>query len=566
MRAARVAGVFFAISVLVAACGDDDEGSPGSNSGTGVSTTVAPSTTVAETPVAGGTLTMNMFSQTLGLDPIVTSGSGVLGGMEMVAVYDTVMRWNPEAGKYEPRTAESLTPNVDFSEWTLKVKSGIKFSDGTDYDAEAVRYAIERHKSAANRTPSASAVQNIKDAVVVDKLTLKITLIGPWPGFPGVLTGSTGMVPSPTAVKACGTTAPRDCAFNLKPVGAGPFVIDEFKANEAITMKKSPTYYGGAVYLDGLKFVLLPGGTAPGLDALRVNTVQVSFLREPEPIAAAKAEKFPGFSNVYQNGASVLMNAGVPVQCTGGQPASSCAGKPDGPQPSNSPTKSLKVRQAIAAAIDTKVINDRAWGGKGLAGTELLQKSFRFYSGAEGPKYDLARAKQLVTEAKAEGWDGKVRYVGSNTPVSVNRALAIKTMLELAGMTVDLNTSKSTADQVAQVTVQRDFDLALWGSPQLEDSDLAWLAIDQNLRSDSASNRSGYKNPDMDKAILELKVASTDDAKKAAYRKISDLLARDVPWLTEASVEEFIAWRPEVRGLYANSATILYFDKAWIKK
>src|SRR5688572_2351159 len=154
MRAARVAGVFLAISVLVAACGDDDEGSPDSNSGTGVSTTVAPSTTVAETPVAGGTLTMNMFSQTLGLDPIVTSGSGVLGGMEMVAVYDTVMRWNPEAGKYEPRTAESLTPNADFSEWTLKIKSGIKFSDGTDYDAEAVRYAIERHKSPANRTPS----------------------------------------------------------------------------------------------------------------------------------------------------------------------------------------------------------------------------------------------------------------------------------------------------------------------------------------------------------------------------------------------------------------------------
>ena len=563
MRAARFAGVFLAISVL-AACGDDGEGSP--DTGTGVSTTVAPSTTVAETPVAGGTLTMNMFSQTLGLDPIVTSGSGVLGGMEMTAIYDTLMRWNSATGKYEPRTAESLTPNAEFTEWTLKVRSGIKFSDGTDYDAEAVRYSIERHKSPANRTPSASAVQSVKEAVVVDKLTLKITLTGAWPGFPGVLTASTGMVPSPTAVKACGTTAPRDCAFNTKPVGAGAFVIDEFKANEAITMKKNPTYYGGPVYLDGLRFVLLPGGSGPGLDALRTNTVQLSFLREPEPIAAAKAEKFTGYSVPYQNGQSLLMNAGVPVQCTGGQPAASCAGKPDGPQPTNSPTKSLKVRQAIAAAIDVNVINQRAFGGKGLAGSEFLQKTFRFYSGGEGPKYDLARAKQLVTEAKAEGWDGKVRYVATNNPVAVNRSLAIKTMLELAGMTVDLDNSKATADQVAQVTVQRDFDLALWGSPQLEDTDLAWLAIDQNLRSDSASNRSGYKNPDMDKAILELKVASTDDAKKAAYRKISDLLARDVPWLTEASVEEYIAWRPEVRGIYGTSATIVYFDKAWIKK
>ena len=374
------------------------------------------------------------------------------------------------------------------------------------------------------------------------------------------------MVPSPTAVKTCGTTAPRDCPFNLKPVGAGAFVIDQFKANESITMKKNPAFYGGTVYLDSLKFVLIPGGAAPGLDALRTNTVQVSYLREPEPIDAAKKEKFPGYSNLQQNGANILMNVGVNVQCTGGQPAPTCTGKPDGPQATTSPTNNVKVRQAIAAAVDTKVINDRAYGGKGLPGTEFLQKSFRYYSGAEGPKYDLTKAKQLVQEAKAEGWDGKVRYLSSNVPAAVNRALAIKTMLELAGMTVDLSASKPTGDQVAQVTTQRDFDLAIWGSPQLEDSDLSWLVLDQALRSDSASNRAGYKSLDMDKALLELKVAGTDDAKKAAYKKISDLLARDVPWLTEGAVEEFIAWRPEVRGLYANNSTILYFDKAWIKK
>ena len=565
MRATRTCGLILAVTLLAAACGDDADSGDG-DAAPGVSTTVAPSTTIAETPVAGGTLTMNTFSQAPGLDPIVASGSGVLGGAEMVAIYDTVMRYNPETGKYEPRTAESLTPNADYTEWTLKIRSGIKFSDSTDYDAEAVRYSIERHKSTANRTPSAGAIQNVKEATVVDKLTLKIVLTGPWPGFPVVLSGSTGMVPSPTAVKACGTVAPRDCAFNLKPVGAGPFVIDQFKANESVTMKKNTAYYGGTVYLDGLKFVFIAGGAAPGLDALRTNNVQVSYLREPEPIDAAKKEKFPGYSNLQQNGANLLMSVGVTVQCTGGEPAATCAGKPDGPQPANSPTKNLKVRQAIAAAIDPKVINERAYGGKGLPGTELLQKSFRYYSGAEGPKYDPARARQLVQEAKAEGWDGKVRYVSSNVPATVNRALAIKTMLEVAGITVDLNASKSTTDQVAQVTVQKDFDMAIWGSPQLEDSDLSWLVLDQALRSDSASNRAGYKNPEMDKALLELKVASTDDTKKAAYKKISDLLTRDVPWLTEGAVEEYIAWRPEVRGIYANLSTILYFDKAWIKK
>jgi ABC-type oligopeptide transport system substrate-binding subunit len=90
--------------------------------------------------------------------------------------------------------------------------------------------------------------------------------------------------------------------------------------------------------------------------------------------------------------------------------------------------------------------------------------------------------------------------------------------------------------------------------------------LDQNLRSDSASNRTGYKSPEMDKALVELKVASTDDAKKVAYKKVSDLLVRDLPWLTEAAVEEYVAWRPEVRGVYATLATTVYFDRAWIKK
>jgi peptide/nickel transport system substrate-binding protein len=556
----RWIGLVLAVAVIASACGDDgdDDAEPAAGD------TNAP-TTVAETPVAGGTITMSVFSEASGLDPITISGAGVTGGAEMVAIYDSVMRYNPETGEYEPRTAESLTPNSDFSVWTLKLKPGIKFSDGTDYDAEAVRYSIERHKSPANRTPSAGAVQNVKEATVVDTLTLRITLTGPWPGFPAVLASSPGYVPSPTAVKACGATPPRECPFNLSPVGAGPFVIDSFKPKEAITMTRNPNFYGGPVYLDGLKFVFIPGGAAAGLEALKAGGVQVAYLREPEPIDAAKEEEYPGYSNLQQNGANMLMNIGVTVQCAGGEPAAICAGKPDGPQVTDNPTKSLKVRQAIAAAIDTEVINERAYGGTGFPGTEFVQESFRYYSGVEGPEYDPERARQLVQEAKQEGWDGRVRYFSSNVPSTVNRALAVKTMLEAVGITVELDSTKSTTDHVAQITVARDYDLTIWGSPQLEDSDLSWVVLDQALRSDSPANRVGYKSADMDRALLELKVASTDDAKKAAYSKISELLARDLPWLTEGAVEEYIAWQPEVQGIYANLATTVYFDKAWIK-
>ena len=65
---------------------------------------------------------------------------------EMNAVYDTLTRWDPTTQKYSMRMAESVTPNADNTEWTVKIKPNIKFTDGTDYDAEAVKFGINRHR------------------------------------------------------------------------------------------------------------------------------------------------------------------------------------------------------------------------------------------------------------------------------------------------------------------------------------------------------------------------------------------------------------------------------------
>ena len=64
--------------------------------------------------------------------------------MELAAIYDTLMRFDPLTGKYEPLTAESMTPNADFTVWTLKLKPGVKFTDGTDYNVDAVKFTLDR--------------------------------------------------------------------------------------------------------------------------------------------------------------------------------------------------------------------------------------------------------------------------------------------------------------------------------------------------------------------------------------------------------------------------------------
>jgi peptide/nickel transport system substrate-binding protein len=306
------------------------------------------------------------------MDPIVGLGQGTSGGIPMNALYDTITRWNPDTKQYVMRTAESVTANADSTEWTVKLKSGIKFSDGTDYNAEAVQFGINRHRVrvgipltdcakwwACTGSPVSSAAYTalIKDVVIVDNLTLRFPLNEPYTAFPFILSAEAGMIPSMAAIKkACvdPTKAPNACDFNLKPVGAGAFMVESYKPDDVIAMVKNPNYWNGPIYLDGIRF--LDSGDSGGLkslEALQAGTTHAAFLRDAAAVADAKAAKIPGFTTPNMGGSILFMNIAATVNCVGGAPAPLCTGKPDGPTPSQPNTKDLKVRQAIVANVRT---------------------------------------------------------------------------------------------------------------------------------------------------------------------------------------------------------------------
>ena len=279
---ARFIALAVVVGLLATACGDDgDEGSAASTTA-GAGATTVPATTVA--PKTGGSVTMGVYIEPSGLDPVVAQGGGTGGNHEMGAIYDTLMRIDPATKTFVPQLAESITANADGSEFTLKLRPNVKFSDGTDYDADAVVFGLKRHVQYGSAF--AGQVASVKEYTVVDKLTVKFTLPAPWPNFPYVLSNAPGMIPSPTAIKAACpdlTKAARECSFSSKPVGAGPFVVDTYKPKEALNLKRSTTYWGGPAYLDSLKFVLIPGAQGT-YDALKTGTLQVGFLREAQPI------------------------------------------------------------------------------------------------------------------------------------------------------------------------------------------------------------------------------------------------------------------------------------------
>ena len=512
-------------------------------------------------PQIGGTITVGEFSAPSGLDPIKLAGGGTVGGMELAALYDTIVRYNPTTKKYDPLTAQSFDPSPDYSEWTLKLKPGIKFTDGTPYDAAAVKFVVDRELAEGSPGFKAQLSFFTASATVVDPLTVQFKLKVPWSGYPYLYSSIAGMIYSPTAYQKAGSEA----NFNLNPVGAGagPFKLKSYKPGEAIELERNPDYYGGQVYLDGVRFVLIIG-PQPTYEAIKSNTLQAGFIRDPAVDAQAKADKYGIVAMPAVAGNMINMNSGIQVTCAGGKPDNVCAGKPDGTKvTSKTATSNVTVRRAVAAAVDPKVIDDRAYAGKSLPDSAPFA-NFPWDPKVPGPKFDPAQAKALVAQAKTEGWDGKIRVLASNSSVDQAWALAVGAQLTQAGMSVTTDTSKDTNAVVTQVLVAHDFDLTTWAYGLLDDADSNYPQLVSTFA--SANPRYGYGNAEMDAAIDQLRLADTDAKRVAAYKAVSEIWVRDDPALVITQIPQDLVYTPKLHDPWRSGASIVLFNKAWLEK
>jgi peptide/nickel transport system substrate-binding protein len=526
------------VAVLCTACGSDDDDSSGGTGDSGESgQAAAPAGGECTEERVGGSLTVGTYSEPAGLDPIVASGGGVAGGIEMAALYDTLMRYDPESGEYEPQVAESLEPNDDYTEWTLTLREGITFSNGDPLTADTVEASIERHTTDANRTPSRTDVSSVAEMTVVDALTLRFTLTAPWASFPYLLADKAGMITNPPAVEAAGD------GFNTAPppeAGLGAYELVRYAPGEEIVMRAKDDYWDGPVCIEELRFVTLEGAETT-YEAFRTGELQVAFLRQPQTIAQAHDDGVAGFSNFMNSGQILLVKQGE----SGDSP----------------PTADVRVRQAIAAAIDPEALNERVYEGTGRPSTALVSDQSRFDPGVEGPEVDPDRATELVEEVEDEtGWDGSLDLVCQNDPINQEVCITLEAMLDAVGF--DVTTELGTvADVIRRITVDRNFDLATWGVAASDEA--LWRSLSQ-FRSDASSNRVDYADPDMDAALDDLKAAGTTDEVNAALARMQEIWNETIPSVSLATVEEFVGVSDRVHGLQQTSATNVLFDDAYL--
>jgi peptide/nickel transport system substrate-binding protein len=414
----------------------------------------------------------------------------------------------------------------------MKLREGIEFGNGDPLTAEAVRFSVER--LAALEVVAAAMAQEVASMDVIDDHTIVFTLVRPWAGFLYYFAHEGGIVVNPTVVEAMGEDFPN-------PVGAGvgPYEVERFAPDEEIVLRAKDDYWGGPVCIQSLRFVTVPGAQAT-YDAFRAGELDAMFLADPQVIADAK-DAAVGGQGWISGGSGYLLNSGR----------------------SGSPVLAdLRLRQAIAHALDLDTINERVFGGTGLVASGLTHPDQQIYAGVDGLGYDPDRARELVEEVKAEGeWDGTVRLTCNDTPEVVEQTITTEAMLEAVGFEVEPE-NLPTADANQKILLEGNYDIGCGQASVFEESPLRGL---NQFRSDAPNNRVGFGDPDLDRAIERLYEVGNLEETAEAMLEVQEIWDEHVPAVWLRAGEWFIGWQDAVHGLALTRAGVVMFHDAYLE-
>ncbi|MBL7498685.1 ABC transporter substrate-binding protein [Frankia sp. CNm7] len=490
----RAAAVLAAVVVCLAAvsltaCG----GSGGSSSGSGSSSVK---------PGRGGSLTVSLATEARGLDPFVASPQGAADGNRLMAIYDVLLRFDPKAGKIEPGLATGATSEDNLT-WTLKLREGVTFSDGTPFDAEAVKYTWEQHGVPENGSLQSAALKG-DSFTVVDPLTLRITLPEPNAHFDKLIARSVPYIGSPTAMRK------GLAEFSKNPVGAGPFVVEEWVRDDHLTLRRNPTYWNApAPNLDELTFVVNTD-EQQRYNAFVAGQTDLMLTQTAETIERANAAGTVVDLHELNGGDALLFNN------------------------DRAPFDDVRARQAVAAALSRERLDQVVFGGKGLPGGDLFRENSPFHvPGLAAVDGDTARAQRLLDELAADGKPLRFDILIPSSPLA--RALGEYLQAALGGLRnieVGLKTVDFVSYQV-KVLFNRDYDLSFLTIRFDDPEPVLW----NRLHSDRTDNYVGYHSPAMDAALDRERATADGPERLAALTEVQTVFSRDVPfWLYQQSV------------------------------
>ncbi|HLQ62232.1 MAG TPA: ABC transporter substrate-binding protein [Candidatus Acidoferrales bacterium] len=440
-------------------------------------------------PKAGGTLKVAQESELRTLDP--HASSQLVEREVFYQMYDSLVTVDTKL-TIQAGLATSWSYG-DPTTLTFNLRKGVKFHDGTAFDASVVKFNIDRIKKDP-RSPRFSEIASVDSVEVKDANTAVFHLKKPDAALLATLVDRAGMMISPAAVAKAGAS------FGLNPLGAGtgPFMFVEWKRDDHLTLKKNPNYWqAGKPLLDELIFRVIIDPTAR-FTALRTGDVDVVRQIAGNDVATARTD-----SNVVYKDAPGLGFGGFYVN----------SAKP--------PFNDVSKKKAVAMALDRAQILKNVFFGVGTVAHGPIPPSSWAFDASEKiyDKADPNGAKSVAT-----GFSFELKT--TNNPDSVQEAQLIKDQLAKAGITVKISVEEF--GQILNEDTAGNFQASLVGWSGRIDPDGNMY---NHYRTDGGFNDGKYSNPQVDKLLEQARASTEQSQRRQYYQQAQRTLVEEVAYV-----------------------------------
>lgn len=520
LTATGVAGAGIGAGSLLSACSSGTSGPSGSAGVTrgGIGT---------GTPRRGGQLVFGVEAEEQGFDP-ATGRFDESGVLYARAVFDPLTVIAAD-GSVQPYLAKSVTPNADYSQWTIATRQGITFHDGTTCDAAAIAGSLEHFVNGLLGVTLRGIITNVS----VSGSDVVVKLNQPWVPFPAYLSGGVGgqggYVIAPSMIA--------DKNGSQHPVGTGPFKFSEWVPNDHFTALRNPSYWRtGMPYLDSITFRPIADGQqrANALLAGNINMMHTSlapsisqFRSDTSFSYVDDAERVVGEPDIN----FLMLNTSV------------------------EPFKDIRVRQAMAMAIDRAQYARIIDKGVNPAADQPFVPGTPYYSSDSGyPSYDPARARSLV-QAVAHDTGKPVSFTLQSTPDAhtVQGAQFMQNQFQSAGMQVQLSQVQQ-ADLINNA-LSGQFEAVGWRQFAAVDPDLNYLWWSPTEIFGSLAVNFARNTDKQIETYLQTGRRSTDQSTRTeAYKAMAKRINQDLPYIWLDRTIWAVVAQPKVQN-FANPTT-----------
>jgi len=444
------------------------------------------------------TLRIGMLGDPATLDS--AQSSSVTDRVALAAVCDKLIDLDEKLA-YVPQLATAWTWGADGLSLTLKLRDGVVFHDGTPFDAEAVRFNLERYKTAPYSVRK-TELKPVRAVTVVDSRTVRLELSEPYAPLLAQLADRAGMMVSPKAARELGEKLARH------PVCAGPYRFVEWVAQDRIVFDRFEQYWNkAAVGIDRVVYLPIPD------DTVRLANLRAGGLQIIERVSPTDLLTVRGDARVRLAAAPSVAYRVLSINTNKGAAATTLLGT------------SAKLREAFELSLDRAVINQVAFDGAFVPSNQPEAPGSRFYDTAlPVPPRDLARAKAIVAA------NGNTRVpltlLVNPDPLDGRVAQIIQAMAGEAGFDVKIEVVEGATLLGRLRSGNYEMALLIWSGRPDPDANIAmWVACDGFI------NWGAYCDPKLDEILKHARSAADLNERATLYAQAAAIYLAARPYI-----------------------------------